>query len=202
MMFGCTLPYIPIELSNARTYVGVCVYKKRRTLLLRTEHYDFRMRFSRRFDLPQEEIEDTIIHEMIHYYIAYNKIKDTSAHGKRFREIMNDINSRFNRHLTISHKLSKEEREGIIDQQLRWHVVALVQFHNGKTGIKVLPRNKIRIRHYRDCTSAHPDIKSVELFLLKDNYFNRYPISSALNVFFIDEATARKQLEGAKPLVL
>ena len=49
-----------------------------------TKYYDFKLRINKRIDLPEQEIEDIIIHEMIHYHIAYNGIKDTSTHGRVF----------------------------------------------------------------------------------------------------------------------
>ena len=33
LMFDGKLPQLPIELSDAKTFLGMCVYKKRRTLL-------------------------------------------------------------------------------------------------------------------------------------------------------------------------
>ena len=108
LMFDNALPPVPVALSKASSYVGLCTFKTRRHLFGKVEHYDFRLRFSTRLDLPEAEVEDTIIHEMIHYYIRLNRIKDTSAHGKVFRQMMNELNSRFGRHITISHRTTKE----------------------------------------------------------------------------------------------
>ena len=69
-MFAGRLPKIPIELSNAKTFLGQCVFQKRRRLLGKVEHYNFRLRISQRFDLSEQELEDTLIHEMIHYYMV------------------------------------------------------------------------------------------------------------------------------------
>ena len=43
-----------------------------------------------RVDLPEREVEDTIIYEMIHYHIGYNWLEDASAHGPLFLSIMNE----------------------------------------------------------------------------------------------------------------
>ena len=87
-MFAGKLPPIPIELSDAKSFLGQWVFKIRRTLFGKTEKYDFRLRINTRIDLPEQDIEDTIIHEMIHYYIGVNQLKDTSAHGQIFRQIV------------------------------------------------------------------------------------------------------------------
>ena len=39
-MFAGKLPPIPIELSDAKTFLGQCVFKIRRTLFGKTEKYD------------------------------------------------------------------------------------------------------------------------------------------------------------------
>ena len=105
LIFEGKLPKIPVALSKATTYVGICTYKVRRRLFRKPELYNFKLRISTRFDLSEAELEDTIIHEMIHYYMRLNGIKDTSAHGKVFRQMMADINSKYGRHIRISLRL-------------------------------------------------------------------------------------------------
>lgn len=199
LMFDGKLPRIPAELSYARTFIGMCVFKKRRRMFGRIECYDFRLRINARVDLSQQELEDTIIHEMIHYYIGVNKIKDTSAHGQVFRRIMKDINERYGRNLTITHKSSQEQREQLRDTRIKYRVVAVVEFNDGRVGVKVLPRIKERIRNYRDKVSAVPEISSVSLFWSKNTFFAKYPNSSALKVHFIEREELDEQMKDAEP---
>lgn len=182
LIFDDRLPLLPIQLSNAKSFLGMLVYKKRRKPFGRVEKYDFRLRISTRMDMPEAEVEDTIIHEMIHYYIDFNGIKDTSAHGQVFRQMMSDINTRFGRHITITHKSTPEQRKQLVDTRKRWHVVAVVKFHDGRTGIKILPRIRQRIITYRNLILTSKEIKDVELYMSNDPYFNAYPVSSALKV--------------------
>ena len=84
LIFGGKLPLLPICMSNARTFLGACTFKRKRNWLGKTVLYDFKLKISTRFDLPEKELEDTIVHEMIHYYIAVNKLKDTSTNGHIF----------------------------------------------------------------------------------------------------------------------
>ncbi len=201
LCFGGTLPPIRVELSNAKTFLGQCVWKRRRKLFGRTEHYDFRLRVNSRVDLSEEVLEDTIIHEMIHYHIALNRIKDTSAHGQVFRQMMQEINTRHGRHITISHRSrTPEEREQFYDSRPRWHAVALVRFSDGRLGLKVLPRVAERIRHYRAAVSRHPDVSGVTLYLHNDPWLNRFPSSAALRIHPITWQEAQEHLTEAKPL--
>lgn len=196
-IFGGKLPKPPIELSNAKTYLGVCVSQKCRLPGGQIERYNFRLRFSTRIDLPEQELEDTIIHEMIHYYIGINKLKDNSAHGPVFKHIMNSINTVFGRHISISHKSTKEQREQAYDTKRRWHVVAVVSLADGKTGVKVLPRILPRILNYYNKVGASGKVTAVKLFMSDDIFFNRYPNSSALNVIIADRDEVMSHLQDA-----
>jgi len=199
-MFGGKLPKIPVELSDAKTFLGQCVYKKRRKPFGKTELYDFRLRINARLDMPEREVEDTIIHEMIHYYIGYNQLQDASAHGPLFLGIMNEINRKFGRSLTVSHKSTKEQREQLQDKRSHYHVIAVVTFHDGRTGIKVLPRVLRSILYYYNNVLASRDIASIQLYMSNNVYFNRYPNSSALKVHFLEADEISKQLEGAEKM--
>lgn len=199
-IFAGKLPKIPVELSDAKTFLGQCVYKKRRRPFGKAELYDFRLRINTRVDLPEREVEDTIIHEMIHYYIGYHQLKDTSAHGQVFLQIMNEINRKYGRNLTVSHKSTKEQREQLQDKRSHYHVIAVVNFQDGKTGIKVLPRVLRSILHYYNNVLANREIASIQLYMSNNVFFNRYPNSSALKVHFLETDEIRKQLEGAEKM--
>ena len=86
--FGNLLPPIPIKLSNAKTFLGKVCFRKKRKLFSRWHFSDFVLRINTRIDLPEDVMEDIILHEMIHYYIAVNQLQDTSAHGRLFRAEM------------------------------------------------------------------------------------------------------------------
>lgn len=199
-MFDGKLPMPAIQLSRARTFVGQCSAKKRRTLLHGTKLYDFRLKFSILFDLPQQEWEDTIIHEMIHYHIGVNGLKDTSSHGRLFRQIMESINQQFQRHLTISHHSTPEQKEALYNSRRMWHVIALVHFSDGRKGLKVLPRIRQRIETYRSAMLRDPRISGIDLFMSDDPYFNRFPNSSALNVVLANEEEFMPHILHAEPL--
>ena len=109
--FGGQLPKVRIQLSKARTYLGQLGYKRRRKLLGGWEYYDYVIRISIRLEHTEDEITDTLLHEMIHLYISVNHLKDTSTHGVLFRKIMNELNTRYGRHITVSHHRTKEELE-------------------------------------------------------------------------------------------
>jgi len=107
LCFGGKLPPVRIELTSARSFLGKLLYRKiRGPFGIVCGTGNFRMRISKSFELSQQELEDVLIHEMIHYHIALNRIRDNSTHGPSFRKCMSEINQRYGRHVTVSHKSS------------------------------------------------------------------------------------------------
>lgn len=200
-MFAGELPTIPIVLSDAKTFLGKCVYKKRLGKDGKAEYYDFKLRINTRIDLPENEVEDTLIHEMIHYFIGYKRLEDASSHGPLFMHIMNTINEKYGRNITVTFKGTSEQQEQLVDKKQRYHVVALVKFHDGKTGIKVLPRVVQSILRYYNTISSAREIESVKLFMSNDIFFNRFPNSAAFKVHFVNEEEVLGHLAGAEVLL-
>lgn len=185
-MFDGRLPEPPISITNAKTYLGVCAFRKHRKWHGRLEYSDFKIRISWRFDLPQDEIDDTIIHEMIHYYIGLFSPADMPGHSVLFRSMMADINERFGRHISVSHRLSAEQQEQATDNRPKKHIVAKVVLKDGRTGIKVIPCMERHIRRYRRGMMASGKVSSIEFFQTTDPFFNRFPSSSAFTVYFLE----------------
>ena len=56
------------------------------------------------YDLSERDYQQTLLHEMIHYYIAYTSVRDTSAHGRLFRQEAARINHAGGWNITISER--------------------------------------------------------------------------------------------------
>ena len=107
--FANELPRIPIKLVSVKSFLGKFCYKLHRRFFIPNEITDIQLRINTRLDWKEQLLEDTLIHEMIHYYIFHKKIKDTSPHGVVFRKMMKDINTTYGRHMTISYKPTADE---------------------------------------------------------------------------------------------
>ena len=182
--FGGALPPVTLRLSRAVRSLGTCAYKKRKHMFGRDEYYGFSIRISTRFDLPENELEDILLHEMIHYEILVGQRRDTSAHGRLFRARMQEINERYGRHITISHRSGAPSPAVVADAKPTWRVVAHVRFKDGREGIKVLPRILQRLKSYRRGLQLSGEVASIDFYLTSDPYFSRFLKSSALNVIF------------------
>lgn len=184
--FNGSLPEPLFRLSNVKTYLGVCRYRKRRMPDGSFEYYDFKICINTRIDLSEKELEEIIIHEMIHYYIGLNHPEEMAGHGPLFRRIMGEINSRYGRHIRIQHRLTPEQSSQALDHRLKWRVVAQVRLKDGRTGIKVLPPIARHIRSYHRGLMAGGKVESISFHFTKNQFFNRFPSSSALKVYFIE----------------
>ena len=200
LIFAGQLPEIPVRLSDAKTFLGKCCFRKRRKENGSIEYYGFELRINTRIDLPESEIEDTIIHEMIHYFIGVNRLEDSSSHGPMFQHLMNTINEKYGRNITISHKTMESQREELVDKRQHYHVVAVVSFTNGKTGVKVLPRVLPRILNYYNKVREQKTVEDIKLYMSNDIYFNRFPNSSALNVHYVELAELEEHIKDAEVL--
>ena len=180
--------------------MGQMTCKKRVGLFGKKHFSDFALRISKRFDFSEQELQDTIIHEMIHYYIAYNQIDDTSAHGDTFRQMMNDINTRFSRHLTISHRTSREERLQVIGSQPRPRIFAVLTMTDGYQYIKAVPRIEQRILTMHRRLASSPLVTSIDWYFSVDPFFALFPVSMGTRAQRIDWDEVQTHLTTATPL--
>jgi len=197
LCFGGELPVVPIQMSRARTYLGQLGFKRRRRLLRGWENYSFVLRISVRIDLPEDEVIDTLLHEMIHLAIASRQQKDTSTHGRLFRQMMADINKRYGRHITISHRKTKTEQEQ--DTQRRTHLICVSTFNTGEQGITIAAKS--RIFSLWNLMPHFPKVIATEWLLSYDPFFNRFPRALTPKIYHIEKEALKEHLRDAKPLM-
>ncbi|MGM9836923.1 MAG: SprT-like domain-containing protein [Paludibacteraceae bacterium] len=194
LYFGGMLPPIPVRLSNAKGFLGkVCYRKTKSSLFSRARNTDFVLRINTRIDLPEEVVEDTILHEMIHYAIAYRQLQDSSAHGRLFRAEMARINQAGGRHIGISHRLTDEQQWQAVGHK-RVRIVCVVGFADGRTGVKVVPKQIRHILQFHRQAQAHFDLRTINWYMTEDGYFAKYPSSSALRIYLVSDT---QELESA-----
>ena len=186
LIFGNELPPINIVLTRAKSFGGKYVFG----LYQAIEISIYR-------DLPEREVEDTLIHEMIHYYIHHKGLKDSSPHGHIFKQMMNSINIRHGRNITVSTKVKSDDN--VDAQRITAHYICVSTFRDGHRGITVCAKTRIFDIHR---TLKHADvIKSIEWWGSTDPFFNKYPNSQTAKVYQITETELNEHLKNAVPLV-
>lgn len=196
IIFGGELPKIPIIVGNAKSYLGRLEYRKTRRTGLnpfarKPKYEDVRLRISNWCVLTDDMVEDVLIHEMIHLYILVKDINDTSAHGKVFRKMMGEINTKFGRNIRISHKGAEQKPR---TTAVRMRCVGLSLLETGKYGVTVcteasagkiaalLPR-RYKIMFTKWYKSNHP-------------FFAHYPLSCRGTIYKITTENAEYILSG------
>lgn len=66
----------------------------------------FTIKVSKYYNREEKDLIDTLVHEMIHCYIAYNHIIDNGKHGREFKRMMEDINKRYGLNITVRAKVN------------------------------------------------------------------------------------------------
>lgn len=195
LCFDGSLPQVPIVMNRARRCLGSLRYQRQRRLLGGPRFSDFRLCISTVYDLPEAEMEDTLIHEMIHLSILSRQLQDTSAHGPLFRQMMQDINTRFHRHVTISHRSTDT---AYADQQRRVHYLCVSHLQDGRVGITLASHTRI-FHLWRELPRSFP-ITSSQWYGTTDPFFNQYPRALKPKLYIIDPALLAEHLTDATPL--
>ena len=170
LIFEGKLPVPKLKWSRAKTRLGQMACK-RKTSWGRTKYYDFTISISNYYKLTKEEIDDVLIHEMIHYSIAYTGLKDTSAHGIVFRGMMDKINRTFNRHITIS--VRTRNLQPRTTQQPKDYLILALKMKDGKyffSSVNPSAAGKLAISLARAREIAH-----YAWYQSQDEYFRSMP---------------------------
>lgn len=197
-IFGSSLEPVEIRLSKAKSFLGKLQYRYVRNIFGKiTGLKDVVIRINTRYELSEEELQDTLIHEMIHWYIISHGIKDTSTHGKYFRSMMADINSRFGRHVTVSHR----KKDGVLvesEQTIRENIFCVSRLKDGRTGLTVVSQSSYApIR--RSLRRLYP-ITSMTWYKSSDPYFSRFPRSRTPKVYLVDPTELEAALQNSELL--
>ena len=197
LMFEGKLKLLPFKLSSARSFLGqvrCCRQKKADGTWL---YSDFQFIISNKSDYAENVVEDTIIHEMIHYWIFLNQMQDNAPHGKLFVAKMQEINRRFNRNLTVLHKKTKEEQDE--DKEVCQHLICISRFRGNQLGITIA--NKSKLFMLWDALPKVPKIVECNWYVSTDPFFNRFPRASSLKVYPISRSELEPLMKNLKKLV-
>ena len=62
------------------------------------------------YDWEEDALRDVIVHEMIHYYLAYKHFDNNITHGEEFQKMAEELNSKFGLNVTVKIDTSKFKR--------------------------------------------------------------------------------------------
>lgn len=198
-MFDSRLPEVPLLLNSAARALGMLCYRKtKRGFFGRTCYDQLCIKISARYDQTVAELEDTLIHEMIHLEILLSGREDTSTHGRLFRQRMDEINSLYGRHITVS---CRSQQAFLASDQVRSRrYVCVSRTADGRTALTVAASTAVfgfwdqlpRLFNLTDC----------RWYASVDPYFGRYRRSQRPCIYIVDNREElMSHLADARPLV-
>lgn len=175
--FGYHLPdKVILRVSNSRTQLGRFSCCSRRKWTGRKIISNCKISISEYYVLPEEEVHNILLHEMIHYYIAFSGMRDTSSHGKIFSELMNRINSLHGHSITVSAKTNKwpiAEK----NKQPDYLVLALT-LKDGTYMLTVV--NKKYLNTITERCKNLTEVTAFKWYISTDEYFAHFPTVRSL----------------------
>lgn len=199
LIFEGLLPEPPFKISHARRFLGLLRYRRTQMADGTWRYGNFSFCISDCVDLPEDVAEDTVIHEMIHYYILLNQMQDTGPHGAIFKQKMHEINRTYGRNITVQHKIT--DAEAASDKRRRLHLICVSRLADGRVAITLSAHTARSFNHL--CTNI-PHIGQVvyyEWVVSSDPYFNRIPRSQRVKFYVLPPDELRQHLATACTLV-
>lgn len=191
MIFKEPLPRPEMHISSAKTFMGQ--FKAERHGFA-GRNATYHLTLSDRYDVPENVLEDTVIHEMIHFYICHAKLRDSSSHGPVFRQIMNEINRRFGRHITVSHRCTQQQLDS--DQTKAHSIVCLCTMTDGRRLFCKVSQSKVFEIHR--AFNDWDKVANQEWYWVYGSYFNRFRRVLTPKLFQIDDDGIAKIKEGTR----
>lgn len=156
---------------------------------------DIRIEISVRRDLPEYEYIDTLVHEMIHYYVMTNDLEDDSPHGRLFRQKMDEITSKFGIRITIKYDPSEEV---MIATRTRNRFVCVAETTDGHTYFAVVAKNKLF--QFWNIIPQMEGVSDVRWYVSDRQIFEGYPVAVSPSLIAIDAGKIHHYLTGAREL--
>ena len=99
--FNNELPTPKFDLMHTTKYLGWFGYRKNKKKNKNKEPLEYKIiKMCDCYDFDEKDFIEIMVHEMIHYYIAWNQIKDNGDHGKMFMEKANEIKEKYGLDIT------------------------------------------------------------------------------------------------------
>lgn len=196
LCFDGQLPMPPIRLNWRYGQMGMTKYRSFLSPQGNIHNEDFSIEISIRRDLSEEEYIDTLVHEMIHYYIAFNNIVDNSPHGTVFRQKMDQIIRKYGIKITIAFDPSDEY---LVNSVTRYRYVCVADLEDERMGIAVVARNKLF--QFWETIEKSDGIRKVCWYASNRAIFGKYQVMVSPRLIIEDADKIHHYLTGAKELV-
>ena len=169
--FGDRLPVPRLSLSRSRTRLGSMTCK-RRLSFGRKRFYDYAIHLSNYYDMGERDYQNVLLHEMIHYSIAYTGLRDTSPHGTVFRGMMEALNCKYGWSISVSTRMQgKQVAERA--RKPKQYLVLAIALTDGRSMLSVVNPRYATVLNLRIRSIA--ELKHYGWYTTQDDYFFGFP---------------------------
>lgn len=142
IIFNNELPTPAFELMQTKRLLGQFRWRK-----IGANKKGYTIRISVFYDRPFESYVDTIVHEMLHFYIRFKEIKDTSSHGKIWKQKAAEISNKYGLTITRTSSPGGGVSDAVMEKQSNKKVskfeYVFVCKIKGRYGATVVPSTKV-----------------------------------------------------------
>jgi len=195
LCFNGELKRPPISLNTRYGSMGITRYQQQTDSEGNTIFCDCSIEISVRHDVPEEEYIDTIVHEMIHYYIFSNNIHDDSPHGTIFQAKAREIKEKYGIRVTVAYEPTEE---ALIAKEDRQRIILVIQDKDDKMYFGVVIKNMIF--KIWDALLKNDQNTTMKWFVSNRAIFGKFPTTTSPTLTYIDADKLHHYLTGAHEL--
>ena len=196
--FDSGLPLPRLALSRSKTRLGSMSCKRVTRLLRGTKFSDFTIRLSNYYDLSERDFQNVLLHEMIHYHIAYTGVKDSSPHGVVFRRMAEAFNRKYGWNIKVTGS-TRGIKPAKPQPDCEFLVLALLLDSGEHLFSVVNPRYAHEIDRSIRCVSR---VKSFNWYTTCDRYFMDFPRVRSLRGRRVSMEVYEKKTAEMTPIIV
>ena len=169
--FDSILPDIEIKLSKSRNLLGYYEFKKIYGLSGRViEKQPLKIVISAYYKQTLKQYEETLLHEMIHYYLSVTKsyISERDPHGIMFRRMMRLINETSEYNVTVCGNASKMK----LNDKKKKDYFIMTYVYKGRQYFSRVTKD---FKDDNESGLSLYDIKQYEMYTTSDDKLDRFP---------------------------
>ncbi len=196
--FAGSMPRPRLSLGHSRTRLGSMACRRRRTLL-GWKNSDFAIRLSTYYDCTERELQTVLLHEMIHLYIAWKGIRDDAPHGRVFRRMMDELNTRYGWNITVSTSMRGRQTTAPRNSN-RQRLVLALENSRGECFLSVVnPRYAVRLKAQ---LGRAIDVRPRVWFVSTDPFFADFTTVRSLRARRVTRTIFEEKIAGGKAIAV
>ena len=140
-----------------------------------------------------------LLHEMIHLYIAWKGIRDDAPHGRVFRRMMDELNTRYGWNITVSTSMRGRQTTAPRDSN-RQRLVLALENSRGECFLSVVnPRYAVRLKAQ---LGRAIDVRPRVWFVSTDPFFADFTTVRSLRARRVTRTIFEEKIAGGKAIAV